>query len=127
MAKRKFTMLVKLFDVQNSKVIPTEHCYTLKFLKTIMDEYPDTYLEVYKYLFYMTCPDPDMNPFFNAPDIDKEELILEEINMEESLECPKIIYALDKCEKLYETPTFRAYRGIKAMIDKLSKYMEDTQ
>ena len=31
-------MLVKLFDIQNSKVVPTEHCYTINSLKTIMDE-----------------------------------------------------------------------------------------
>jgi len=127
MVKRKLVMLIKLFDVQNNEVIPTEHCYSLKFLKSIMDKYPDTHLEVYKYLFYMTCPDPDINPFFNVPEIDKDELILDEIDMKESLECPKIIYALDKCSQLYETPTFRAYRGIKAMIDKLADYMEHTQ
>ena len=34
-------MIVRLFDVQNGKVIPTEHCYTLKALKDIMDNYPD--------------------------------------------------------------------------------------
>ena len=57
-------MLVKLFDVQNGKVIPSEHCYSLKSLKVIMEKYPETYLSVYLYVFYMTCPDPDMNPFF---------------------------------------------------------------
>ncbi len=46
-------MLVKLFDVQNGKVIPSEHCYSLKTLKNIMDQYPDTYMEVYLYIFYM--------------------------------------------------------------------------
>ena len=47
--------------------------------------------------------------------------------MTESLDCPKIMYALDKCAQLYETPTFRAYKGIKSMIDKLANYMENTQ
>jgi len=60
-------MIVKLFDVQNNSVIVTEHCYTLNFLKEIMDEYPDTHMPIYTYLFYMTCPDPDLNPFFNLP------------------------------------------------------------
>ena len=32
-------ILTKLFDVQNGTVIPTEHCYTLKALKDIMDNY----------------------------------------------------------------------------------------
>ena len=30
-------MIARLFDVQNGVVIPTEHCYTLKALKDIMD------------------------------------------------------------------------------------------
>ena len=30
------------------------------------------------------------------------------------------------CKKLYETPTYRAYVGIKAMLDRLAKYMEVT-
>jgi hypothetical protein len=39
-------MLIKLFDIQNGKVIPTEHCYVLKFLKEIMEKYPDSYMSV---------------------------------------------------------------------------------
>ena len=79
-------MLVKLFDVQNGKVIPSEHCYSIKSLKGIMDKYPDTYMEVYLFVFYMTCPDPDMNPFFNMPEHEKEDLIIEEVGLEESPE-----------------------------------------
>ena len=65
-------MLVKLFDIQNGTVIPSEHSYTLSFLKTIREEYEEDHLDIYAYLFYMTCPSPDMNPFFNIPDRDKE-------------------------------------------------------
>ena len=119
-------MLIRLFDIQNGKVIPSEHCYTLKFLKEIMEDYPDTYLTVYQYLFYMTCPNPDMNPFFNLPEHEKEDIIIEEIKLEESPEDGKIRYALDMCKKLYETPTYRAYVGIKSMLDRLAKYMEVT-
>ena len=119
-------MLVRLFDVQNSKVIPTEHCYALPFLKAIMTEYPDTYLQVYQYIFYMSCPNPDMNPFFNLPELEKEDIIIEEVKLEESPEDGKIRYALDMCKKLYETPTYRAYVGIKSMLDRLGKYMEVT-
>lgn len=119
-------MLVRLFDVQNSKVIPTEHCYALPFLKAIMTEYPDTYLQVYQYIFYMSCPNPDMNPFFNLPEHENEDIIIEEVKLEESPEDGKIRYALDMCKKLYETPTYRAYVGIKSMLDRLGKYMEVT-
>ena len=31
-------MLVKLFDIQNGTVIPSEHSYTLNFLKIIREK-----------------------------------------------------------------------------------------
>jgi len=119
-------MIVRLFDVQNGKIIPSEHCYTINTLKQIMDEYPDDYLSIYTYLFYMTCPNPDLNPFFNIPESEKESMILDEINCEFSLEDDLIIKGVKLCEKLYETPTFRAYKGIASMLDRLAKYMETT-
>jgi hypothetical protein len=119
-------MYAKLFDVQNGVVIPTEHCYTLKALKDVMDEYPDDYLKVYLYLFYMCCPNPDMNPFFFVPEQDKEYIILKEIEAEFSTEDDTIFAALRFCEKMYETPTSRAYKGIASMLDRLARYMEIT-
>jgi len=119
-------MIVKLFDIQNGKVIPTEHCYTLKALKMVMDNYPDDYLKIYQYLFYMTCPNPDLNPFFYTPDLDKESLILEQIDADFSTEDEDIYIALQFCQRMYETPTSRAYKGIASMLDRLGRYMETT-
>jgi hypothetical protein len=119
-------MIVKLFDIQNNKVVPSEHCYTLKALKDIMENYPDDYLKIYQYLFYMTCPNPDMNPFFHTPDIDKEHLILQQIEAEFSPEDDDIHVALQFCQRMYETPTSRAYKGIATMLDRLGRYMETT-
>ena len=119
-------ILTKLFDVQNGVVIPTEHCYTLKALKDVMDEYPDEYLKIYMYLFYMCCPNPDLNPFFFTPDVDKESLIIEQISGDFSTEDDTIFTALKFCERMYETPTSRAYKGIGSMLDRLARYMETT-
>lgn len=120
-------MLIKLFDVQNRTVVPTEHCFTLKALKDVMDEYPDDYLKIYQYLFYMTCPNPDMNPFFHTPEAEKEFLIIKEIEGEFSTEDDTVFVALQFCQRMYETPTSRAYKGMSAMLDRLAKYMETTQ
>ena len=119
-------MLIKLFDVQNNTVVPTEHCYTLKALKDVMDEYPDEYLKIYMYLFYMCCPNPDLNPFFFTPDVDKEHMILKEVQGDFSTEDETIYIALMFCQKMYETPTSRAYKGIASMLDRLARYMETT-
>jgi hypothetical protein len=119
-------MIVKLFDIQNGKVIPTEHCYTLKALKVVMDNYPDNYIKIYQYLFYMTCPNPDLNPFFYTPDLDKESLILEQIEADFSTEDEDIYIGLQFCQRMFETPTSRAYKGIASMLDRLGRYMETT-
>jgi hypothetical protein len=119
-------MIVKLFDIQNGKVIPTEHCYTLKALKVVMDNYPDNYIKIYQYLFYMTCPNPDLNPFFYTPDLDKESLILDQIEADFSTEDDDIYTALQFCQRMFETPTSRAYKGIASMLDRLGRYMETT-
>lgn len=120
-------MIVRLFDINNNVVVPTEHCYTLSTLKKIMDNHPDDYLKIYQYLFYMTCPNPDINPFFNTSEIDKEEIILKEIDAEFSTDDSDIEAALRFCSDMYETPTSRAYKGIKQMLDRLGRYMETTE
>lgn len=121
-------MIAKLFDIENGNIVPTEHCYTLTWLKAIMDEYKedDEYLKVYMYVFYMTYPDPDVNPFFHVKASEKEELIIEDIGANFSTEDTAILKALGKCRKMYETPTSRAYDGISGMLDKLATYMKVT-
>lgn len=119
--------MVKIFDIQNGKVIPTEHCYTMFCYKNIMDQYPDEYLNIFAYIFYLSCPNPELNPFFDVPEVDKEELIRREVGGEFESDDELIINALEITQKLYETPTVRAYMGIKAMLDRLAKYMETTE
>jgi hypothetical protein len=119
-------MTIKLFDLQNGVIIPSEHCYTLKALSVIMDEYPDDYVKIYQYLFYMSCPNPELNPFFHVQDIDKEDMIINQLDIEFSPEEELIIEALEFCRTLYETPTSRAYKGIKTMLDNLATYMSET-
>ena len=115
--------MVKLFDIANGVVVPSEHCYTLKDLKAIMDTYPDNHVDVYAYIFYMTCPNPELNPFFDVVEHEKEELVMRQLNPTFTAEDAVIIRAITLCHKLYETPTLRSYMGIKNMLDRLASYM----
>ena len=119
-------MIAKLFDIQNFKIIPTTHCYTILWLKNIMDEYEENkeYLKVYQYLFYMTYPSPDENPYFHFKSSEKSEQILEDIGAEFSTEDELVQIALRNLKKMYETPTSRAYEGIAGMMDKLAVFMK---
>ena len=92
----------------------------------IIETYPNDYQNIFAYLFYMTCPNPDMNPYFDTQEHEKEELILSQLNVNFSTEDDVIINALKLCNKLYETPIFRAYMGIKSVLDRLGRYMETT-
>lgn len=120
--------MIRLLDVENGKVIPTEHCHTIKWLKAIMDEYPEqeVYTNIYAYIFYMTCPSQE-NPFYNVPEYDREEIVLQDIIRNFDPEDTVILTALEKAEKMYETPTLRAYLGMKKMIDNLADYMGTTK
>ena len=121
-------MIIRLLDIENGRVIPTEHCYTIAVLKDIMDNNPEErYLKIYAYLFYMTCPDPEKNPFFHMPEDEKEETILREVRADFSPEEDGIIKALKFCEKAYDTPTKRAYIGIKIAMDNIANYMATTK
>lgn len=120
-------MITRLFDIQNGVVIPTEHCYLLKTLKVIMETYPIDYLNVYAYIFYMTCPNADLNPFFNVPEVDKEEMIRKEVGGNFSAEDDEVIAALEFADKLYETPTKRAYYSGKKALDNISIYLSRTE
>jgi hypothetical protein len=116
--------MVKIFDIANGVVVPSEHCYTLKDLKAIMENFPDNHIDVYSYIFYMTCPNPELNPFFDVVEHEREELIMRQLNPTFTAEDAVIIKAIKLCQKLYETPTLRSYMGIKKMLDRLATYME---
>lgn len=119
-------MLAKLFDIKENVLIPTEHCYAIKWLKDIMDTYSEDkeYLKVYFYIYYMTYPDAVANPYFNMSEVDKEQTILHDINAEFSTENDLILTALAKCKDIYDTPIARAYEGMKGMLDKLANFLK---
>lgn len=116
-------MAIKLFDIQGNAVIPTEHCHTLPFLRRIMDEYPEKHMEIFAYLFYMSCRSSE-NPYYNRPQDEIQEEILRDLEATFDPEDRLVRMALDRCKALYETPTVRAYNGIANMLEKLAFYME---
>jgi len=118
--------IIKLFDIENEKVVLTEHCYTIDTLKVIIDEYPEDHLKIFLFCFYMSCPDRDENPFFNIDELDKEEFIYKHIDAEFSLEDENVMKALEFCKEMYTTVTVRSYIGFKTMLDRLSEYMRTT-
>lgn len=116
-------MSIRLFDIQNNKITPTEHCYAIVSLKDIMDNYPKDYNSIYAYLFYKSCLNEEENPFANVAEKDKEDIILQEVGGDFSTDEPLIVKALSVSQELYKTPTYKAYLGIKVMLENLADYL----
>ena len=118
--------MIKLFELDNSVVKPTVHCQMIPWLRVIMYKFPEQYLKIYAYIFYMACPSEE-NPYFNVNYDLREEVIISDLHINFSLEEDEIIKALEKVTKLYETPTVRAYKAMSIMLDNLSDYMTTTK
>ncbi len=117
-----------LFDVEQGTVRPSIHCYSLVKLRVIMEEYPDEYMEIYKYLYYMCSTHPKKNPFFNVPEDEREQTILDNLELGSwTTEDDPIIAALHLCKTLFSTPLYRSFKGFKVMLDRLSFYMETSE
>lgn len=119
-------MGIRLFDIQNNEIVPSEHCYVIKSLKRVMDEYPNDYKSIYAYLFYMSCLNEEENPFANVQEIDKEELVLQEVGGDFSPDEQIVSNALDTCITLYETVNYRLYLSIKKSAEELARYLSIT-
>ena len=117
--------MVKIFDIENGVVKPTPHCYTISWLKAIMKKYPKTYIKVYGYVFYMTCPNEE-NPYLNVPENMREDIIIRDLDIDFSVDSYEINTAIKNLQELFETPTVRSYKAAKTMLDKLSDYLEMT-
>lgn len=117
--------MIRLFEIENDVVKPTEHCRMIKWLRVIQEKYPENALKIYAYIFYMACPSQE-NPYFNHPRDVREEIIVRDLEIDFDLEDDDILEALKNAYKMYETPTVRAYNGITTMLDNLTEYMETT-
>lgn len=117
--------MIRLFEIENNVVKPTEHCQMIKWLRVIQEKYPENALKIYAYIFYMACPSEE-NPFFNMQRDLREEVVIRDLEIDFDVEEDEILDALQKAYKMYETPTVRAYNGITTMLDNLTEYMETT-
>jgi hypothetical protein len=115
-------MAIKLLELKDKTVLPTEHCYTISDFKNIIDNFPENHIKIFCYLFYMACRSEE-NPYFNRPQDGLDREILKDIKADFDTEDPLIVKALQKANRLYETPTVRAYNGIANMLEELANYM----
>jgi hypothetical protein len=119
-------MNIRLFEIENKIVKPTEHCYLISWLKRIIDDYPEEHIKVLGFIYYMSYLGQD-NPYFNVIEEDREDRILRDLSPYEfDPEDSAIQVAIDNCTELYTTPTMRSYDAIKTMLENLNHYLKHT-
>lgn len=117
---------VRLIDFENGKVSLTVHCYNLAFLKDLIEKYPDNSIKLISYVFYMSYPGIE-NPYMNVPLENKSSLIVNDLELDMSLDDPLIITAIDKCSEMYKTPINRMYHSLSNALDKISNYFDEAE
>lgn len=119
-------MQIGLFDIQNDVVVPDEVAVRiLPWMKRIRENFQEDYLKVYAYLFYMSCWD-GRNIYLNLADAERESAIVDELEIDFSLDNPVIQVALEKCRKMYETPAVALLRAVKIQISEIAKSLSTT-
>lgn len=116
--------MIPLLDFSNGKVVPTVHTHNIPWLKRIMTNFPDQYMEIYSYIFYLTCPDSTMNIYCRLPEEAREEVIIADLKPTFYLEDLMILDTIERCKALYQTPILRAFIGAKKMLDKIALYLD---
>jgi hypothetical protein len=114
--------MIRLLDIENNTIKPTEHCKVISWLSIIEEKFPKDYIKIYAYIFYMSCPGEE-NPYFNLPFDLREEVIIKDLKIDFTLEEDEIIEAVRNARKMYETPTVRAYVSITTMLDNISDFI----
>jgi hypothetical protein len=120
-------MYIKLFDFEGGSLVPSIHCYSIIWLKNIMESYPKNYLKIFLYLQYMCSWNPEDNPYLAMEESEREQTILYDIRADFSVEDDLIQEALQRCHKIFDTPTYRLYRAGKICIDNITKFLETTK
>jgi len=110
---------MKIFDIQNSKVVINENVLLIPYLKKVHDKFG---MSALCYLYYMTDPD---SPYMNYPEESKEQEILKDYPGEYISDDVYIINALEKLEEMYKTPKYRFWEGLRQKLEEFTNMMKN--
>lgn len=123
---------VKLFDIRNGKAHITEHCYTITYLKEIIEKYGETVAcKIFTVFQYMADLNPETNPYANIAEDEKLETVVRsvcpDLSVDIDWEDEILQEGIELTRKQFETGTYRAYLAIKTLRDRLTKTIETAQ
>jgi hypothetical protein len=113
---------LEILTVDNGRVIPSITVYTIPELNDIINNYPDDYLNILTYLYYLCYP---KSAYRNLPENEKEDSIWEDYPGDYTPDDGLILAAKEKLTELYTSPTSRFFTKAKKGLETLGDYLED--
>lgn len=115
-------MISDLLTIENKKVKPSIHCYTIPELKNIIDKYDKRATDMIAYAFYYSCPFKSINPYADFNDDEREEILKKSFVV--FPDNPDVLLAIEVMKKLYETTSMRYFKMNKKNLDDIMDYLE---
>lgn len=116
-------MLKRIFDIENDRVVITPNVLLIPEFKALVEKYEDP-IPALSFVYFMTSPE---SPYSDVPEIDKEEVISGDVGGDFKFEDQELKDALEKSRILYATPTRTFFLNAKKGLEKLGKYLADTE
>ncbi len=122
-------MLAEIFTIENKQPKPSIHCYLIPELKTIIEKYPETHIEMLAYCFYKACPYKSVNPYADYSEEDKDSLLAKDFlkrGVNIVPDNPDLLQGVEKLTALYETTTAKYLKYNKKNLQDIMDYIETT-
>lgn len=114
--------LPRILEVENGKVIINETILSIPEFKELNESLDiDTSLMCFQYIWAMLDP---YSPFFNFDETEREEQVLKDFPIHKYLNDLEMVSAIEKAEKLYNSPVRKILRGTKNAVEKLVEYFD---
>lgn len=114
---------MKIFDVENNKVVLTPTCLLIPEFKVLIKKFEKNPISIISYIEFMTNPS---SPYAAVPESDKSEVIAKDMGIDFSLDDLDVEAALKKAEELYMSPTRRFYFDSKVGLEKMGAYLRSS-
>lgn len=115
--------MIKIFDLENDKVVVNMECYTIPELRAVVKEYKDP-IPALCYLYYKCVPNA---AYSHLSEEEKELVLLQDFAGGYSLEDEVMIKAEEKLNLLMLTPTRKYYLNAKKGLDRMGEYLATSE
>jgi hypothetical protein len=111
-------MIPEILEIENGQVVININCLTIPELKMLHDKYTDP-IPAFTFLYHKYSP---KGPYSNAPEEEKDEILIHDFPGEYTLEDPEMIAAIQKMDSFHVTATYQYYLDHKLLLEKLGRF-----